>query len=326
MYKIIGGDQKQYGPISADDVRRWILEGRLNGQTLAWVEGSPEWKPLASFPEFYETFQMRSGQSFPSLHLAPGSQQAWTAQLLATRPQLRIVECLTLSWTLLKANFGLLFGATFVIWLVESLCQRLPIISMFYWVIQGVMNAGLYLIFLHRIRGQPASISEVFAGFSSAFPQLLLAGMITTLLSFVGWALCILPGVYLMVAWIFSVPLVADKRLEFWSAMELSRKMVTRVWFEILGLVLLAFLPMIIVNLFAIVKVSLVVFPALFDLLNSGKFDPAQITSLMLQVMKTALPLWVVTRFALLLNLPFALGALMYGYESLFGSRESRAA
>jgi len=248
------------------------------------------------------------------------------AEQLATRPQLRIGQCLKLSWDLLKANMGLLFGATFVIWLVESVCQRLPVVSMFYWVVQGVMNAGLYLIFLRRIRGQPASIGEVFAGFSSAFPQLLLAGMITTLLSTIGVCVCILPGVYLVIAWIFSVPLVADKGLEFWSAMELSRKIVTRVWFEVLGLILLAFLPVIIVNIFSIVKVSVVLLPALFDLMNSGKFDPSRISSLMVQVTKTALPLWVLTRFALLLNLPFALGALMYGYESLFGSRESRAA
>jgi hypothetical protein len=196
---------------------------------------------------------------------------------------------------------------------------------MFYWVLQGVMNAGLYLIFLRRIRDQPASISEVFAGFSS-FPQLLLAGIITTLLSTVGMCICALPGIYLIVAWVFSIPLVADQQLEFWSAMELSRKVVTRVWFEVLGLLLLAFLPIILVNIFSMVKVSMVVFPALFNLLNSGKFEPAQISSLTVQVMKTAMPLWVITRFALLLNLPFALGALMYGYESLFGSRQSRAA
>ena len=31
-YTIIGGDTKEYGPISADDVRQWISEGRLNAQ------------------------------------------------------------------------------------------------------------------------------------------------------------------------------------------------------------------------------------------------------------------------------------------------------
>ncbi len=150
MYKIIGGDQKEYGPISADDVRRWILEGRLNDRTLAWKEGGTEWKPLASFPEFLEPLRMRSGQAIPNLPLTPENREAWTAQVLATRPQLHIGQCLKHSWELLQANMGLFFGATFVVWLVESVCQRLPVIGMFYWIVQGVINAGLYLIFFRR--------------------------------------------------------------------------------------------------------------------------------------------------------------------------------
>jgi hypothetical protein len=50
MYKIIGADQKEYGPVTADEIRKWIVEGRANDQTLVQTEGGP-WKPLASFPE-----------------------------------------------------------------------------------------------------------------------------------------------------------------------------------------------------------------------------------------------------------------------------------
>jgi len=32
-YNVIGGDQKQYGPVSAGDLHRWIAEGRLDAQT-----------------------------------------------------------------------------------------------------------------------------------------------------------------------------------------------------------------------------------------------------------------------------------------------------
>ncbi len=51
MYRIIGTDGQQYGPISIDQVRRWSLEGRVNAQTLVQVEGAQEWKPLSSVPE-----------------------------------------------------------------------------------------------------------------------------------------------------------------------------------------------------------------------------------------------------------------------------------
>jgi len=51
-YTIIGGDGKQYGPITEPDVRKWIVEGRLNQQSLAKAESDAEFRPLATFPEF----------------------------------------------------------------------------------------------------------------------------------------------------------------------------------------------------------------------------------------------------------------------------------
>lgn len=52
MYKILGGDRKEYGPVSADQVRQWIAEGRANASTLVQRQGSTEWIPLGSLPEF----------------------------------------------------------------------------------------------------------------------------------------------------------------------------------------------------------------------------------------------------------------------------------
>ena len=51
MYKIIGGDQKEYGPVSAEQIRQWIAEGRANPQTKVQAEGSEDWQPLSAFPE-----------------------------------------------------------------------------------------------------------------------------------------------------------------------------------------------------------------------------------------------------------------------------------
>src|SRR5579863_5526917 len=51
MYKIIGTDGQQYGPVGADQIRRWLAENRANAQTLVQGESSIEWKPLISFPE-----------------------------------------------------------------------------------------------------------------------------------------------------------------------------------------------------------------------------------------------------------------------------------
>jgi hypothetical protein len=52
MYKIIGADQKEYGPITADQLRQWISEGRINANTKVQAEGSGVWKTVSELPEF----------------------------------------------------------------------------------------------------------------------------------------------------------------------------------------------------------------------------------------------------------------------------------
>ena len=52
MYKILGSDQKEYGPATADQVRQWIAEGRVTGQTQVQAAGSSGWKSLSEFHEF----------------------------------------------------------------------------------------------------------------------------------------------------------------------------------------------------------------------------------------------------------------------------------
>jgi len=52
MYKIIGADGKEYGPISTVQLRQWLKEGRVNSQTKVQAEGAADWQPLSALPEF----------------------------------------------------------------------------------------------------------------------------------------------------------------------------------------------------------------------------------------------------------------------------------
>jgi hypothetical protein len=56
MYRIIGADGKPYGPITVEQLKQWIKEGRANAQTQTFVEGATEWKPLGALPEFTNHF------------------------------------------------------------------------------------------------------------------------------------------------------------------------------------------------------------------------------------------------------------------------------
>jgi hypothetical protein len=52
MYKIIGADQKEYGPVTAEQLRQWLAEGRVSAQTQVQAEGATEWTALGTLPEF----------------------------------------------------------------------------------------------------------------------------------------------------------------------------------------------------------------------------------------------------------------------------------
>jgi uncharacterized membrane protein len=73
---------------------------------------------------------------------------------------------------------------------------------------------------------------------------LFLAGLVSSLLISLGFLLCIIPGIYLLVAWTFALVLVADRKLDFWPAMELSRSVVTLRWWQLFALLLVNFLLM----------------------------------------------------------------------------------
>ena len=51
MYKIIGADGKEYGPITTDQLKQWIAEGRVNAQTRVLPDGATDWKSLSEIPE-----------------------------------------------------------------------------------------------------------------------------------------------------------------------------------------------------------------------------------------------------------------------------------
>src|ERR1700733_5000889 len=66
MYKILGGDGNEYGPISADTVRLWIREGRANAQTQVLPEGATAWIALGQLAEVAESVGVPSILSAPA--------------------------------------------------------------------------------------------------------------------------------------------------------------------------------------------------------------------------------------------------------------------
>ena len=247
MYKIIGADGLAYGPVSAEQIRRWISEGRVHAQTPAQADGAAEWKTLAAFPEF-ESVLADKASSSPGT--APGgapsgppppnaSEGARLANgILAREYPVEVWRCLERAWNFFLSDFWTLLGINAVIWLLVWFSHGTAAGL----ILTGPLLAGLYWYCLKRIRGRRAVFEDAFSGFTIDFVQTMLAGLVTSVLIGVGLALCVAPGIYLLVAWAFALPLVMDQRLPFWDAMEVSRKVITRRWWSFFGLLLLSLL------------------------------------------------------------------------------------
>jgi hypothetical protein len=301
MYRIIGADQKEYGPITADQIRQWISEGRVNAQTQMCLEGTQDWKPLGMFPEFGFTTSPLAG-NLPSPETGPVSPE----EIVTRDYTLDILGCVSRGWELLKNNFGalvlpflLLIVIAIAAWVIQAILasvslKGLPFVQQQYLgvpiylilnaVLLGPVLGGLYYIYLAVMRSQPSDIGSLFMGFKSYFSDLFLGKLVTgiafsvcmfpytylyasrmaplmeriqqnpksvspqeimpQMLSAISGAApvffaCMIPVTYLSVNWLFTLPLIVDKQMGFWTAMKTSWKMVHKHWFHVFGLVVL---------------------------------------------------------------------------------------
>lgn len=284
MYKIIGADRREYGPVSAEEIRNWIAEGRADAKTQIRQEGGTDWKPLGDFPEFTDGL----GRSPPLLN-APQDAGQLTQTILSREVDVQIGQCIRRSWRLMMRNFWLVVGSTFLILVCQSVLGMVPFVGgLLSWILEGVLYGGLYWLFLKLIRSEEAGVGEAFAGFTENPVQLILTGVVTGLLKFIAIAIVSVPflipflfaafnligrssqldesamgaavlgllktlgvfgvigillgvlvSVFLAVIWMFAIPLVVDKKIGFWEAMELSRKTAMRAWLKFFGLMVL---------------------------------------------------------------------------------------
>jgi hypothetical protein len=87
MFKIIGADGKEYGPVAVYQIREWIKEGRANQGTMAQQTGDMDWKPLGQYAEFADlpgakppVVTPKSADIAPSPNVASGTDSVAWAQ------------------------------------------------------------------------------------------------------------------------------------------------------------------------------------------------------------------------------------------------------
>src|SRR5580765_7925098 len=161
--------------------------------------------------------------------------EAIAATYLQRHATIDISSAISRGWALVRDHMAVLAGATILGWLVTVGLACIPILG---WIVGFVLLGGLDYMFLRRIRGEEVQVGDLFAGFNLALLNLTMAGLVKWLLTSIGFLLCILPGIYLAVGYVFALPLVIDKKMEFWPAMEVSRRVVHEHWWSIFALVI----------------------------------------------------------------------------------------
>ncbi len=188
-------------------------------------------------------------ETIASTNAPTAAPAASAGEILARDYVLNIRNCLRRGWTLVRNDFWPLVGMSAFVLVVLSALPSFEVVSssgnafghrsgatsILGLLLSGPLMGGLYLYFLKKIRRETAGVEAAFTGFRQPLPHLVIAGFLASLLTVLGFVCLILPGVYLFVAWIFTFPLIVDRRLDFWPAMQLSRKLVTKHWWKFLG-------------------------------------------------------------------------------------------
>jgi GYF domain 2/Domain of unknown function (DUF4190) len=112
MYKIIGADRVEYGPVTTGQLNEWIAQGRANATSLVWAEGFTEWKPLGAIPEFAAALGRGAGTPQvigPNIVQKPRTNSLSVAGLI-----LGLLSVLTFwcCFNLVLALMGLVFSGT----------------------------------------------------------------------------------------------------------------------------------------------------------------------------------------------------------------------
>ncbi|WP_246628926.1 hypothetical protein [Algoriphagus marincola] len=164
-------------------------------------------------------------------------------QMLQRPVHFDIDKALRRGWELFKTN-PLLFIAFFLVIIGISagasffLEDFAGIVSIF---VTPALTAGFYLAANRVSREEHLNFSHFFDGFKFWFP-VIVVNLVSGILTVLGIIALIIPGIYLGVAYSFAMAFVLFAGLEFWTAMEFSRKLITKIWWRFFAFLILLLL------------------------------------------------------------------------------------
>lgn len=146
-------------------------------------------------------------------------------------------------WGAFALYFGVLIGVSFAGGILTAVTATMSqatsiaimiLVQLIQLFITAPLVVGLLMIGIKRAAGLPVNAFMVFNYFPKTVP-LFFAYLLIILFVAIGTVLLVLPGIYLIVAYAFVLPLLVDKNLGIWESLETSRKGITACWFRFFG-------------------------------------------------------------------------------------------
>ncbi len=143
-----------------------------------------------------------------------------------------------------KGAFWGAFVALFIAAIVGSMVQKAllgnsPSSQLFGGVLllplTGPLFMGIARMGIRRGADLPVAAGDVFHFLNPYNVNLVITQVLVYLATVAGFVLLVLPGFYLATSYLFAAMLVADKGLQPWEAMEISRKSVGHQWWKVFG-------------------------------------------------------------------------------------------
>ena len=131
-------------------------------------------------------------------------------------------DIISKSWVIFTNNVGPLLGANLIMIIILSVSSVVPFGPL---VLVGPLMLGMYKMTRAAIRGENVEFGDLFSGFPKFLPTFL-ASLLITIFSCIGMIFCIVPGILVSILYLPTYLFILDDNLDFWNAMEASRRMV----------------------------------------------------------------------------------------------------
>jgi uncharacterized membrane protein len=225
-YFVIGADGAEYGPTTLAGLIQWVREGRVLGPTLVRTPGEAP-RPAETVRELAGLFGAAAANASPPIDTVvplPAEFRSW--------------DFIGLAWDIVKPHWIPLAAIFFIVTAIGVV----PYVGGFImFIVGGAIYVGINRAILGMLAGRAPTVGMMFDGFDR-FGQAFLAHLFVGLLAGIGLVLCIVPGVILLLMWMFFSLILAETDLDFWPAMQASADLTAGYRWQLLGLMLANFL------------------------------------------------------------------------------------